>query len=175
MIIDILLWCIYPNIINTYRYKNDKYKFEYTEPYDVYDISVDDAIYKINTITGIKYYNLEILDNLGYTIVNNTMYELDGVAYKNSNIIKIRSDDGWYILFTLCHEIHHLLYPYANELYVEYHTWKLLYESDDIILRDRAICELHQQLKLFNNVADDYNITRLCYEYLKENNNIYIN
>ena len=131
-------------------------------------------ISKINTVTGIKYYNLEILDNLGYTIVNNTMYELDGIAYKNSNTIKIRSDDGWHILFTLCHEIHHLLYPYANELYVEYHSWKLLYESNDIILKDRAIYELHKQLKLFDNIANDYNITAMCYKYLKDNNSKYL-
>lgn len=45
-IIDIILWCIYPNIINTYRYKNNKYEFKYAEPYNIHDISIDEAIGK---------------------------------------------------------------------------------------------------------------------------------
>lgn len=139
------------------------YDFEYTEPVTYYSLGWEEAIEKVNNFMNV-HYNLEIVDDLGYSLESGEVFQILGLTTFYNNV-KLVKQDSWSVMWTLTHELVHVKYQSINETWTNFKTWTLLHESNDEVLVNVARWNLHKQLN--GSTSKEYDITWYCYNYLQ--------
>ena len=104
-----------------------------------------------------------------YTLVEKTNLAVRGKTYMFLvwNVVQVQEDlDIEDFTRTLAHELMHIKLFSADERYVEFHTFKLLYESNDPDLKKIAINIANENLDYA--VHPSYDCGYYIQEYLKE-------
>ena len=92
-----------------------------------YDVLIDKTLTKEEAIKRVNDHF-----KINYTLKWREKSKVTGQAYLIVNIVYLRENMHWIdIIHTLSHELCHIKYYSANETYVEYMTFRELYESDD--------------------------------------------
>lgn len=138
---------------NTLEYKDYNGEvIEYLEPYEN-EPSVEELIALINTQTNTNYTLL-----CDTTIAGGYTYISKNEIYVNPNIPRYQF--AW--IYT--HEIFHHTFYTVNERYVEFETFKFLFNNENKFLKHTAL----QWLRGIDVTQKDYDIRYYAYNYLKE-------
>ena len=121
-------------------------------------LTQEEAIERVNKHLNIKY-TLKWRNN-GYPA---------GQALLYVNVVYLQEDMHWIdLIYTLSHELCHIKYYSANETYVEFMTFRELYESDDEVLHfvGEYLITYHCEYRAL--AKTEYDIGYYILKYLEE-------
>ena len=129
-----------------------------------YDVNIDKSL---TTQEAIEHVNNHF--NINYTLRwRNNGYPA-GQTYLIVNIVYLQEGMDWIdTVWTLAHELCHIKYYSANETYVEYMTFKELYESDDEYLHLVGECMITLHCEFRCNRETQYDVGYYILKYLEE-------
>ena len=155
---------LYRPVCNYYSYTKEEVELlrNYLwHEHDPYVTPTTNDIYKkkIDKLLNIHNYKLKVR-NLDWC-------EMAGFSATLFNTIYIDDDiTGVYYCITLTHELLHYQYSSDNERYISFMTFKVLYESDDVHLRNASIKWAYNELGY--TIKSKYDCKDLLINYFKE-------
>lgn len=121
--------------------------FQGTAPY------MEDIIIDINRRTG-TCYNIKFVEGMngGQTRLSSNIIEIDPFMVRET------------FVWVYVHEIFHHTFFTHNDRFVEFETFKFLYESDNAFYRHSAVYELRRM----SSQNEQYDVRYYIYQYLEE-------